>query len=127
MFESVPDVVWKNIGIFSTMFAAFMFAFVLWRRREVRRGEALKLLEKVAPWGIEPINKFLRAYGIGNYIGKDSMGRVVREVIADLMSEGGLTSMLKRVGWKVVKGVFLRSAEDREKLQKATSGTQFVN
>ena len=113
----------QYIATFALVLAGVLLFLLAWRRRELRRTEALEVLEKIAPWGIEPINKLLRAYAIGNYIGQDSIGRVFREIISDLKG-GGLTSMLRRLGWKIVKGAFLSNAEDRAELRKLLDNSE---
>jgi len=110
-------VIWQYIGIFSTILAVVLLAALVWRRRELRRYEAMELADKFAEWGLDPVVRLLRAYAVGNYIGKDSIGRVIRELIADLKS-GGLESMLRRIAWKIIKNVFLENADDRAQLTK---------
>ena len=117
MFDFLTPAVSHYIAVFSIVFAVVMLILVLWGRRESRRMEAQELLTKIASWEITPANRLLSAYVIGNYIGKDSIGRVLREVIADLKGDG-LPNTLKRLGWKIVKGAFLTNAEDRGTLRK---------
>ena len=109
-------VTWMYIGIFSTALAAVLLGLLLWRRREDRRYEAMAAYETIAPWGIEPLNRLLSAYAVGNYFGKNSVVRAIREIVQDLQGNG-LPAMLRRLGWKVVKGLFLTNADDRKELR----------
>lgn len=115
-------IVWQYIGIFSTALAVVLFALLLWRRRELRRTRALEVTSILDQWGFEQLARLLRAYTIGNYFGADSVTRVSREVINEIL-DGGLPSMLRKVGWKVVKGVFLNCKEDRAELAKLLAST----
>jgi len=111
---------WQYIGIFSTALAVLLAGLLLWRRRELRRYEAMEVAQEVAPWGFDQLTKLLNAYAIGNYIGKDSVARVIREIIQELKG-GGLPNMLRKIGWKVVKNVFLQNADDRKELRALLS------
>jgi hypothetical protein len=104
------------IGIFSTALAAVLLVLLLWKRREDRRYRAIELADTLSKWGFDRFAKLLRAYGIGNYFGANSVTRVTHEIIDDLQGSG-LESMLKNIGWKVVEGVFLKSDVDKEKLK----------
>ena len=117
MLDSIPPYVWQYVSTFFIALCAVLLFLLLWGRRESRRAEAQELLIKVAPWGIEPINRLLGAYVIGNYVGADSIGRVLREVYADLKGDG-LVQVLRRLGWKIVKGAFLTNVEDQTTLRK---------
>lgn len=110
-------VYWMYVGIFSTALAAILLGLLLWRRREGRRYRALELADTLSAWGFDRFAKLLRAYAIGNYLGANSVTRVTHEIVDDLLG-GGLPAMLKNIGWKVVKGVFLENAEDRATLQE---------
>ena len=112
----MEPVIWMYVGIFSTALAAILLGLLLWKRREDRRYEAMAAYEELAPWGIEPLNKLLSAYAVGNYFGKDSVVRAIRQIVQDLKA-GGLPAMLRKLGWKVVKGLFLTNAEDRKELR----------
>ncbi|MFZ5831587.1 MAG: hypothetical protein ACOY3P_15995 [Planctomycetota bacterium] len=103
------------IAAFATAFAAVALFLALWRRRELRREHALEVLGRIEGWGIEPLNRVLRAYAIGNYLGQGSILRTIREVVAELRS-GGIVPMLRGIAWKVVEHVFLKSPGDRQEL-----------
>ena len=113
---------WQYVGIFSASLAAILIGLLLWRRRELRRMEAAECAAVVKAWGFDLLAKLLTAYSVGNYFGKDSVTRVVHEIIDEIRS-GGLPAMLKKVGWKVVKGVFLTNAEDRKILADLLAAT----
>jgi hypothetical protein len=87
-----------------------------WRRREVRRMRANDVAREIGPWGFDHLSKLLTAYAIGNYFGADSVTRVTHEIIDELKG-GGLPAMLKKIGWKVVEGVFLKNPDDRLRLK----------
>lgn len=107
---------WQYVGIFASALAAVLLVLALWGRREDRRTIASKLAVKCAEWGLTQLSRLFMAYAIGNYIGKDSVTRVLHEII-DELQDGGLEAMLRKVGWKVVEGVFLKNDADRSKLQ----------
>lgn len=92
----------------------------LWGRRENRRSEALDILAKIGPWGIEPLNRILKAYAIGNYLGKDSITRVFHEMIDDLKGNG-LDKMLTRLGWKMVDQ-FIKDPDTLKTLKDKIAG-----
>jgi hypothetical protein len=109
--------VWQYIGIFFAALAAVTLFLYGWGRREERREKAGELAVTMNEWGFEHLAKLLRAYSIGNYLGKNSVTRTVHEMIDELKTDGGLRAMLKKIGWKVVEGVFLKNADDRTRLQ----------
>ncbi len=115
MFENLE--IMQRISMFAVAFAAAMLFFILWGKREERRYEAQETAKLMDKWGFGLLTKLFDAYAVGNYIGKNSVGRCIREIIAEVQS-GGLPAMLKNIGWKVVKGVFLTNDEDRAKLKK---------
>ncbi len=96
---------------------AFLWA---WGRREARRAEALEALDRVGPWGIVPLNKLLKAYAIGNYLGKDSVTRVIHEIIDDLKGDG-IDKILVRIGWKMVDQ-FVKDVDSLKILQDKIAG-----
>ena len=102
----------EYIAIFSVALSVFVLYFAVHRWRELRKEKIWDLQKKISPWGIGPLDKFLKAYVIDNWIGKDSIGRVIREIIADLRGDG-LIIMLRKLGWKIVKNEFLKKAADR--------------
>lgn len=112
----MSPLVWQYVGIFSAALAAILIVLLLWRRRELRRTHAMEVAEVLASWGFDTLAKLFRAYAVGNYLGKDSVTRTIHEVI-DEIKGGGLPSMLKKIGWKVVEGVFLKNSDDRLRLQ----------
>jgi len=113
MFENLE--IMQRISAFAVMFAVAMLGLWLWGRREDRRNHALDLAETLKEWGLDILSKLFRAYAIGNYIGKDSVGRTLREIYRELKGSG-LLAMLRKVGWKVVEGVFLKNEADRATL-----------
>ena len=121
----MSPVVYMYIGIFSTALAAILLFLLLWKRREDRRYDAMKAYETISPWGIEPLNKILSAYAVGNYFGKDSVVRAIREIVHDLQGSG-LPAMLRKLGWKVVKGLFLTNVEDRKELAELLAAANAV-
>jgi len=78
--------------------------------------DAMTTASTLDAWGFELLAKLFRAYAVGNYFGKDSVARVIHEIIDDVKG-GGLPAMLKKIGWKVVEGVFLKNADDRKQLK----------
>ncbi len=110
----------EYVAIFFVALSVILLYLAIHRVREKFKGRLLKVLSKISPWGIEPLNKLLHAAIIDNWIGKDSIGRVLREILSDLNGDG-LVKMLRRVGWKVVKNVFLKNTEDREQIRKLLS------
>ena len=113
MFENIETM--QRISMFAVVFAATMGFFILWGRQEERRYKAQLVAKKLHAWGFEPLAKLFDAYAVGNYIGKNSVGRCIREIIDEIQS-GGLPAMLKNIGWKVVEGVFLKDDADRARL-----------
>ncbi len=122
MFDFVPEHWWPSIGQFSATFALVCLVLLFWRRRELHRYDALELARKCAEWGLEWFARLFEAYAVGNYFGKDSVGRCIREFVEELRT-GGFEAMLRKVGWKVVEGMFLRNAEDRSRLTKLLKET----
>jgi hypothetical protein len=118
-------VIWQYVGIFFATLAAILIGLLLWRRRELRRMNAMEVAETLASWGFDLLAKLFRAYAVGNYLGKDSVTRVIHEII-DEIKGGGLPAMLKKVGWKVVEGVFLKNDDDRKRLQTMLDTTAAV-
>jgi hypothetical protein len=113
---------WQYVGIFSAALAAVLLVLLLWKRREDRRYRAVELADTLALWGFDRLAKLLRAYAVGNYFGANSVGRVTREIVDDMRS-GGLPTMLRSIGWKVVEGVFLKNSDDRAKLMELLTTT----
>ncbi|MBN2579123.1 MAG: hypothetical protein JXB10_09040 [Pirellulales bacterium] len=105
------------IAVFAVTLAVILLILLLWRRREQRRMEALEIANEIHGWGLEQTSRLLTAYAIGNYFGQDSVTRVVREIVAEIRS-GGLPAMLRKVGWKVVKNVFLETPDDLARLKE---------
>ena len=62
-------VIWQYIGIFSTILAAVLLAALLWRRRELRRMEAMELADTFAEWGLEPYTTIVVLLAIAALIG----------------------------------------------------------
>ena len=117
--------VYMYIGVFSTALAAILLFLLVWRRRELRRTKAGKLASKCEGWGLEHMQRFFLAYSIGNYFGADSVTRVVHEIIDELQA-GGLEKMLTKVGWKVVKHIFLTNGDDRKELRTLLDAAEAV-
>ena len=115
--------VWMYVGIFSASLAVVLFILLLWRRRELRRYDAMKVYEEVAPWGIEPLNRILAAYAVGNYVGADSVLRTIREVIQSLRGDG-IVAFVRNLGWKAVEGIFLKNDTDRTRLRTLLDSTE---
>ena len=113
MFEDIE--IMQRISMFAVVFAAAMLFFYLWGKREERRYKAQAVAKKLHEWGFVLLAKLFDAYAVGNYIGKNSVGRCIREIIDEIQS-GGLPAMLKTIGWKVVEGVFLKDDNDRARL-----------
>lgn len=113
MFENVE--IMQRISMFAVVFAAAMLFFFLWGRREDRRTRAAELADIMKEWGMDLLAKLFHAYSIGNYIGKDSVGRCIREIYNELTGSG-LPKMLRKVGWKIVEGVFINNDDDRDRL-----------
>jgi Na+/serine symporter len=116
MCDSMNPIIWQYVGIFFAALTAILIGLLLWRRRELRRMEAMGAAKIIAPWGFDLLTKLLDAYAVGNYFGRDSVTRVIHEIIDELKG-GGLPAMLKKIGWKVVEGVFLKNEDDRKRLQ----------
>jgi hypothetical protein len=114
--------IWQCVGIFFAALAGVVLFLYFWHRREQRRDRAIELYAILDKWGFSQLARLAKAYSIGNYLGADSVGRVTREVVEELTS-GGLPAMLRKIGWKVVEGVFLKCVEDREKLVKLLADT----
>ncbi len=112
----LSEAVWAYVGIFSTALALIFGVLLLWRRRELRRDDAFDVAVWAAEWGLtRVVAPFAKAYTIGNYFGKDSMGRIIRELVMEIRS-GGLKNILRECGWKVVENVFVKNEVDRIKL-----------
>jgi len=118
----ITPAMWENFGIFSAMLIVALIAMLLWRRREERRMEAIDASHKLASWGLTKVAGIVSAYAVGNYIGKDSVGRGIRELIAEV-KEGGLGPILRKVGWKMVENVFCKDTEDRKELERLLKET----
>ncbi len=112
----MTPLIWQYVGIFFAALAAILLFLLFWRRRELRRMRAMDVAREIGPWGFEHLSRLLTAYAVGNYFGADSVARVTHEIIDELKG-GGLPAMLKKVGWKVVEGVFLKNADDRSRLK----------
>ena len=119
-------VIWMYVGVFSTALAAILLFLLVWRRRELRRTTAGMLANKCAEWGLTQLARLFTAYSIGNYFGTDSVTRVLHEII-DELQEGGFEKMLKKVGWKVVEGVFLKDGDDRKKLRALLTSAETLS
>jgi hypothetical protein len=111
----MTPLIWQYVGIFFAALTAILLFFLFWRRRELRRMRAMDLAREIGPWGFDHLSRLLTAYAVGNYFGADSVTRVTHEIIDELKG-GGLPAMLKKIGWKVVEGVFLKNPDDRTKL-----------
>ena len=105
----------EYVAIFFVALAVILTYLIIHRMRELFKEKVWDLHKKISPWGIEPLNKLLKAVVIDNFIGKDSMGRVIREIHADLRGDG-LIIMLRKLGWKIVKNEFLKKKADRAML-----------
>ena len=113
MFENIEFM--QRISMFAVAFAVTMVFLFLWGQREERRTRAMEIVAILRKWGFDLLAKLFFAYGIGNYIGKDSVSRIIREIYSELTGSG-LPTMLRKVGWKVVEGVFLKDEKDRARL-----------
>ena len=114
---------WQYFGVTCAACLAILVFLVLWGRREKHRSRAMELHGILKAWGFDQFARLMKAYTIGNYIGDESVGRVTREIISDLLGDG-LPAMLRKIGWKVVEGVFLKDSEDRSKLTKLLAETK---
>jgi hypothetical protein len=121
----MDPIVWQYVSLFFIAFSAVMVFLFAWRRREIRRTRAMEVADELSNWGLDQLSRLLRAYVIGNYLGADSVTRVLHEIIDELVS-GGLPAMLRKVGWKIVKGVFLKSADDRAELTRLLAAAAIV-
>ena len=118
----ITPVMWENFGYFSACLIVALILMLLWRRREERRVEAIAVSHKLHGWGLTKVAGIVSAYAVGNYIGKDSVGRGIRELIAEV-KEGGLGPILRKVGWKMVENVFCKDTEDRKELERLLKET----
>jgi len=118
----ITPVMWENFGMFAAVLIVVLVVLLLWRRGEIRRKKANKLAQQLYSWGLESLAELVEAYANFNWFGAESVTRVAHRIV-DELREGGLLKMLRKVGWKVVKGVFLKDADDRKVLQKLLSET----
>ncbi len=124
MFENIETL--QIISTIAIAFAVAMLFFFLWNRREERRTRAIDVAAILHEWGLDLLAKLFTAYAIGNYIGGDSVGRTIREIIEEIKG-GGLPTMLRKVGWKVVEGVFIKNEDDRAKLTELLAQSKSNN
>jgi len=118
----ITPVMWENFGMFAAVLIVVLLVLLLWRRGEIRRKKGRKLAHQLYEWGMESLGDLVDAYSNFNWFGAESVTRVAHRIV-DELQEGGLLKMLRKAGWKVVKGVFLKDAEDRKELQKLLSET----
>jgi hypothetical protein len=113
---------WWMFGCLAAAAAVVVLGLLAFRRwREEKAERAIDLLEKVGGWEIVPLNRFLKAAGTRNVIGKNSMVRIIRELAEDIRS-GGFDKMLIRIAWKVIDGHILKVPELRQKLVDKIAG-----
>ncbi len=100
----MTPVIWQAIGIFSTALAVILLVLLLWRRREVRRTKALKVIGDLQEWGLDDLSRLMMAYAVGNYLGTDSITRVIHEIV-DKIQSGGMEAFARKTYRKMVVAV----------------------
>lgn len=112
---------WQAIGGFAVILTLILFVLLLWRRREERREHALDAADKLNEWGLDEIAKVFRAYAIGNYVGRDSVGRGVREIV-DMFQTQGIPSMIRKSIFRALPRL-LQEPESKNKVLELLSRT----
>ncbi len=112
------------VGCFTGPLSLVLLGLLLWHKREVRRDVAFDLCVEMEKWGLGLIAKLLKAYTIGNYLGKDSMGRTIRKIVADIQLHG-LPAMLEDLFWKLLAH-FLKATEKRDEIRKQLEAADLI-
>ncbi len=108
-------IAWQYIGYFAGPLVLVLLGLLLWTRREQRRARAFDLAATFTEWHLDDLARLCKAYTIGNYLGADSVTRIIHQIISRLENEGAL-SVFRNLGWKMVD-VFLGNADDLKKLK----------
>jgi hypothetical protein len=115
----MSQVAWQYVGYFAGPLTLILLALLLWSRREKRRVKAIKLSETFREWKLNDMADLCLAYAIGNYIGTDSVTRIIHKIIDRLEAEGAV-SVFRGLGWKMAD-VFIANPDDLAELQRRIS------
>jgi hypothetical protein len=111
----MSPIVWQYVGYFCLPLVLVLFGLLLWSRREKRRARAFDLAATFAEWRLDDLARLCKAYTIGNYLGADSVTRIIHQLISRLETEGA-PAVFRGLGWKMVD-VFIRTPDDLKKLK----------
>jgi hypothetical protein len=112
----MQPVFWQYVGFFAGPLVLILLVLLLWSRREKRRARAVKLSETFREWKLNDLADLCLAYAIGNYIGTDSVTRIIHKIIDRLEAEGA-PAVFRGLGWKMAD-VFISNADDLKELQR---------
>ena len=108
-------IVWQYLGYFAGPLVLVLFGLLLWTGREKRRARAFDLAATFAEWHLDDLARLCKAYTIGNYLGADSVTRIIHQLVSRLETEGA-PAVFRGLGWKMVD-VFIRTPDDLKKLK----------
>jgi hypothetical protein len=111
----MSPIVWQYVGYFAGPLVLVLFGLLLWTRREQRRARAFDLAATFSEWHLDDLARLAKAYTIGNYLGADSVTRIIHQLISRLETEGA-PAVFRGLGWKMVD-VFARNPDDLKKLK----------
>jgi hypothetical protein len=119
------SVVWQYVGYFAGPLVLVLFALLLWSRREKRRERAFDLAATFSQWGLDDLARLAKAYTIGNYLGADSVTRIIHQLISRLETEGA-PAVFRTTGWKMVD-VFIKAPDDLKRLKDAIAAAEALS
>jgi len=96
------NMLWQWLGMGVTVFLAVVLFLWLWNRRERRKMRYMEIASLLHKWGLDWTAELFEALVVSNYLGKDSVGRKIREVVSVLRTDKAMVDQLEGVAWKVI-------------------------
>jgi hypothetical protein len=120
----MSPIVWQYVGYFAGPLALCLLFLLLWSRREKRRARAFDLAATFSEWHLDDLARLCKAYTIGNYLGADSVTRIIHQIISRLETEGA-PAVFRNLGWKMVD-VFIAGPDDLIKLKDKIAAAEVL-
>ncbi len=113
-------VYWQYLAIFLLAAIGAWSVFALWTKRSKFQERLIELYAVLTKWGMDELAMLIKAILTENWIGAQSVTRIARQLIHDLL-DGGLDKMLLRVFWKMLPAV-IQNAELKQRVLDIVNG-----